>query len=607
VTRPRVLLPETAALWSRERMFSVLLHEFAHVARRDGLCVLVARVVSSILWFHPLVWVLSNHVRREAERACDDIVLASGVRGSGYAEHLVAIARSATTREPLAASALTLATRSSLEQRVVSILSTRVPRTSASRRALATAACASLALFAVIATARPTPVSSARLLINEAPAASDSYTTAPTFNETKSTTFETAVEYSMTETPPAADDATPRYFLADNDDDNADDHSGREWYGRADDLYHNGRYARAGEAYENAARRGYRRATAYYNAGCSYALSDQKGRAIDALQNALKEGFDGPEYYAGDEDLNSLRDDPRFKELMKEVMNSDTATASRKQALHAYDSLAKDKSVDEGSWNDVGIDLLRTGDYDRAADAFDHEFKVSGDEDALYNKACARALAGKSAEALTLLDQAIKTGTVDSEHMAEDPDLVSLHDEARFDQLVTLAEDLSLNGGGSWNSNQWMWKGNDAKRWRKAIPHFEKVAKDHPDIGRAWFNLGYAQLAADQAAPSTASFKKALDLGYQPKTTMYNLGCSCAQADDLDDAIAWLEKSEKAGMQMWQHARWDNDLEPLHSDPRFKAMEKRWRAEAKKHGQDDDDWDYEYHTSDDKDDDNDTN
>jgi beta-lactamase regulating signal transducer with metallopeptidase domain len=132
--RPRVLLPEIALMWSPERLRVVLLHEFAHVRRHDGLWMLAARVVTAIYWFHPLVWVLSRHVRRDAERACDEIVLASGVRGSDYAEHLVAIARVAATRNVWASTALTLATRSSLEQRVVSILSTRVLRAGWSRR-----------------------------------------------------------------------------------------------------------------------------------------------------------------------------------------------------------------------------------------------------------------------------------------------------------------------------------------------------------------------------------------------------------------------------------------------------------------------------------------
>ena len=96
----------------------------------------------------------------------------------------------------------------------------------------------------------------------------------------------------------------PMYYLVDDDE-----RSGREWYSRATDLYNNRRFERAGQAYENAASRGYKTGTAYYNAGCSYALADQKGRAIDALKESVNEGFDRPDLFAEDSDLNSLRGD----------------------------------------------------------------------------------------------------------------------------------------------------------------------------------------------------------------------------------------------------------------------------------------------------------
>lgn len=605
---PCVLLPLDAMTWTPERLRVVLLHELAHVGRLDCLWMLATRTVTAILWFHPLVWVLSSHARREAERACDEVVLATGVRGSDYAAHLVDIARLAAGRNRIADSALALAMPSSLEQRIVSILSTRIRRRGSSVRARAAGACGAIAVFAVIATARPTAVVSAQMtpakspLLVEAPCnVIDPGTPAPVeatynFAVASSNDFEYAESNEFN-----FDEQQPKYYLAEDEDDG--NHSGREWYSRGTDLYNNHRYARAAEAYMNAAKRGYKTGTAYYNAGCSYALDDQTDPAIKALRASLDEGFDRPDLFAADEDLNSLRADKRFKDLMTEVMKSDSAELSRRAATKDFDRLAKTSDVEHGDWNSVGMELLRSGDYPKAADAFDREFKVSKDEDALYNMACARSLEGKNAEALKLLEKSIMTGTVDSDHMSEDPDLVALHKDPRFDQLVDLADDLSLHGGGWRNGNVWIWKGNDEKHWRKTLPHFEKVTRDHPEIGRAWFNLGYAQLAADDAAKSTPSFQRALDLGYKPETTMYNLACSSAQSGDVDGAIAWLERSEKAGMEMWQYAHGDDDLAPLRSDKRFKEMKKRWRAEAKKHHHDDDkDWEWDEDDDDDDED-----
>jgi len=604
--RPRVVIPASAAAWSSDRLRVVLLHELAHVQRRDCFWMRVARVVTAILWFHPLVWILSTYVRREAERACDEVVLASGIRGSDYAEHLVAIARTAATRDPLAGSALAFATRSTLERRVVAILATRLPRATTSRRTAAAVACAALALFTTIAAVQPTAVESART----APAASFMTVEVPAapLDEVMQVAVEPTYEINTAVNRDVEERMNTEYYLADND---KDGHSGHEWYSRAQDLYNNRRFERAGQAYENAAQRGYRRDTALYNAGCSYALADQQGRAIDALRAAFEEGFDRPDLFAEDSDLNSLRGDPRFKKLLDDVMGSGTAEASRRAATRDYDRLTKQKDVDDGDWNSVGIDLLRSGDYEAAANAFDKEFQVSKDEDALYNKACARSLAGKKEDALKLLEQSITTGSVDADHMQEDPDLIALHEEARFDQLVTLADDLELHDGSWWNGNgNWSWKGNDEKRWKKAIPHFEEITRKHPKVGRAWSNLGYAQLAAEDAKSGTVSFQKALDLGYRPGATMYNLACASAQAGNTDVAISWLEKSEGTGFEMWNYARWDDDLDPLRDDARYKAMAKRWKAEYKaKHDDDDDDedWDWDDDHDKDHDDDDETN
>jgi serine/threonine protein kinase/Tfp pilus assembly protein PilF len=52
-----------------------------------------------------------------------------------------------------------------------------------------------------------------------------------------------------------------------------------------------------------------------YNVACLFALAGESGRAIDCLQNAVKAGFAHMDWVEKDPDLDSLRDDPRFKSL----------------------------------------------------------------------------------------------------------------------------------------------------------------------------------------------------------------------------------------------------------------------------------------------------
>lgn len=59
-----------------------------------------------------------------------------------------------------------------------------------------------------------------------------------------------------------------------------------------------------------------------YNMGCAYALLGRKDEAFKALKDALDAGFGLGQYLNTDSDLDSLRDDPRFKELAAAVKDS---------------------------------------------------------------------------------------------------------------------------------------------------------------------------------------------------------------------------------------------------------------------------------------------
>lgn len=121
VRRPLVLLPADAAQWPDERRRVVFLHELAHVARYDALTQTLAFVGCVALWFHPLAWWGAHAMRTTRERACDDLVLASGTRPSAYAAHLVALARTLRPRAVPAFAAAVVRT-SELETRVRAIL-----------------------------------------------------------------------------------------------------------------------------------------------------------------------------------------------------------------------------------------------------------------------------------------------------------------------------------------------------------------------------------------------------------------------------------------------------------------------------------------------------
>ena len=152
--RPRVLLPSHAGDWSPDRIEVVLAHEFAHIRRHDWLVQIVAEVLRTILWFHPLMWIACTRLRRESEQACDDAVLARGVRAEDYAAHLLELARKCRRPQFPWAAAMPMAHPSMLERRISAMLNTHLNRQAVSRRGLAAIAALLVAVALPAATLR---------------------------------------------------------------------------------------------------------------------------------------------------------------------------------------------------------------------------------------------------------------------------------------------------------------------------------------------------------------------------------------------------------------------------------------------------------------------
>jgi HEAT repeat protein/beta-lactamase regulating signal transducer with metallopeptidase domain len=131
VWRPLIVMPRSAGEWSEQRRRVVVLHELAHIKRRDCLTQAVAQIVCAVYWFNPIVWLAARKLRIERERACDDFVLAAGEKGADYAAHLLDIAQTVRDGRTPALAGLAMARPSQLEGRLLAILNPAIRRSSA--------------------------------------------------------------------------------------------------------------------------------------------------------------------------------------------------------------------------------------------------------------------------------------------------------------------------------------------------------------------------------------------------------------------------------------------------------------------------------------------
>ncbi len=102
---PVVLLPCDYAGWSGDRLRRVLVHELAHIKRRDWPLKMMLHCLAAILWFVPFIWHTLRRSAWYAELACDDyVVLLEGGRAE-YADDLLALSMEAAPT-PIGAVAL---------------------------------------------------------------------------------------------------------------------------------------------------------------------------------------------------------------------------------------------------------------------------------------------------------------------------------------------------------------------------------------------------------------------------------------------------------------------------------------------------------------------
>jgi beta-lactamase regulating signal transducer with metallopeptidase domain/tetratricopeptide (TPR) repeat protein len=605
--KPLLLLGRAARLWAVERRRVVLLHELAHVKRFDWAAVLVAELAVALYWFHPLAWWIGRRVRRDAERASDDLVISSGVKPSVYAGHLLGLFRSMATPAHPVAPALAAVRPSHFEERLRAILDPRALRvwqpTGAARWAAAgllivaagvtvvepwkpaSLKCASARSASCTAASSPrlapstleTPVTAERTPSGEfqAAAAAEDSSEAAAVSESAS---ESDPGVSTLAQPDAvvhavrSDEPTPAegFVQASNGERKRD---GSDWYGRGMQLHRDDRYPEAIESFRKALDAGYREDATSYNIACGYALMGNADAAFEWLQRARDAGFDLAAYLCHDDDLVRLRTDKRWADLKKSArdrkadrkVEEGRAVAARLERL-----VAKAPKNGEGFFQ-IGRELLKFERYDLAVKAYqaavDRGYRTGT---SLYNQACALSLGGDVDGALDRLAKALDAGFDQPEIFRTDEDLDAVRGDTRFAKLARDARDLSLPSHGM---GRWEARGSRSK-WREKVKRSEEYARAHPDEGRAWFNLGLASLAAERPDAAAEAFHRAVDLNYRKPTTMYNLACAYSHMDQKDAAFECLFRSLEAGFDETGTLRTDEDLDNLRGDPRYrKALE----------------------------------
>jgi beta-lactamase regulating signal transducer with metallopeptidase domain len=87
--KPAILIPTSMLTGlSTEQIESIVAHELAHIRRYDYLINIFQLIVETLLFYHPVVWWMSNEMRIEREHSCDDLAVAVTGDAMTYARAL---------------------------------------------------------------------------------------------------------------------------------------------------------------------------------------------------------------------------------------------------------------------------------------------------------------------------------------------------------------------------------------------------------------------------------------------------------------------------------------------------------------------------------------
>jgi len=218
-------------------------------------------------------------------------------------------------------------------------------------------------------------------------------------------------------------------------------------------LLENDRTVEAAAAFTRQVELGYAVGNGYYNRACALARSGDSGGSIRDLNQAVKHGMS----FAGvrqDEDLASLRGDPRFEKLERKLSASKMRAKEIQVALEAGDqagaeaelekliaSRRSDKKIRGWAHDQLGTLLLESGRYNEAIAAYSRALAQGFPaEKVAFQIATAHAAMGQDELALTNFNHALDLGFAESDTMTDALQAWEVGDEATRSDLIKRAE-----------------------------------------------------------------------------------------------------------------------------------------------------------------------
>lgn len=234
---------------------------------------------------------------------------------------------------------------------------------------------------------------------------------------------------------------------------------------------HNGDHDKAIKLAIESASEGYNTHDAMVTIARNYAMAGDDSEGAIYLAAAIEMGAHIDRH--DDDALDALEDQPavraaKLRQQQREELSMFDAVSWEHLAEMGREQLADEANHGWDGHLQLGWAMLRMERYDDAVAEFTKLYESGTKTLGAYNVACAYSLDGNEDQAFAWLAKAMDAGFYNYDQYADDPDLVPLHDDPRWDELLA-----KLQGSGSsdahdhdeWDDADEDWDDEDEGDW----------------------------------------------------------------------------------------------------------------------------------------------
>jgi Flp pilus assembly protein TadD len=234
---------------------------------------------------------------------------------------------------------------------------------------------------------------------------------------------------------------------------------GGRFYELGKDLLEEERYDAAAQAFQTSAARGYREGASLYNTACALSLKGDRAGALDYLAKSLEAGFDDVGLFRKDDDLDNVRGEPRYRELlqmaqdlelhrfedagnMKSWTRAGRRNAWRETEQH-FAQYVQSHPQSGRAWSNLGYARIEGDRPEASVEAFQRALALRyRPATTMYNLACAYSLMDRKDDAFTWLFKALDAGFDGEGTLRGDDDLDNLRGDPRYRQALSKVKSL---------------------------------------------------------------------------------------------------------------------------------------------------------------------